>query len=86
MVVPFISNTGSEEDAYECLAKLVPLLDGQGFRYLGTEMMDIYECHSFALFEDTPDHIVTLAYYLVDPSGFVYEHDIITGEYIPIGW
>lgn len=86
LVVSFISNTGSEENAYECLAKLVPLSAGQGFKYLGTEMMDIYECHSFSLYEDTPDHIVTLEYYLVDPSGFVYEHDIITGEYIPIGW
>lgn len=86
VVVPYVSNTVSEEDAYEALAELVPLSEGQGFRYLGTEMMDIYECHSFALYEDTPDHIATLAYYLVDPSGFVYEHDIITGEYIPIGW
>lgn len=86
VVVSYISNTVSEEDAYECLAQLVPLSEGQGFRYLGTEMMDINECHSFSLYEDTPDHIVTLAYYLVDPSGFVYEHDIITGEYIPIGW
>ena len=86
VVVSYISNTVSEEDAYEALAELVPLSEGQGFRYLGTEMMDIYECHSFALYEDTPDHIATLAYYLVDPSGFVYEHDIITGEYIPIGW
>ena len=85
-VVSYISNTVSEEDAYESLAELVPLSDGQGFRYLGTEMMDINECHSFSLYEDTPDHYATLAYYLVDPSGFVYEHDIITGEYIPIGW
>ena len=45
------------------------------------QIIDIYECYIFSLYEDLPDHIATLGYYAVDPFGYVYEQDYLTGEY-----
>ena len=47
----------------------------------GTQIIYIYECYTFSLYEASPDHIATLGYYAVDPFGYVYEQDISTGEY-----
>lgn len=75
----------SEDEAFDLLAQVVPLSEGQGFMSLGTKIIDIYECYAFSLYEDTPDHYATLGYYVVDPYGYVYEEDIVTGEYTQIG-
>ena len=71
----------SEEEAFDLLAEKVPLENGQGFMSRGTQIIDIYECYTFSLYEDSPDHIATLGYYAVDPFGYVYEQDYLTGEY-----
>ena len=44
-------------------------------------MVDYYECYIVSLYEDWPDHLVTLDYYAVDPFGYVYEQAYLTVEY-----
>ena len=71
----------SEEEAFDLLAEKVPLENEQGFMSRGMQIIDIYECHTFSLYEDLPDHIATLGYYAVVPLGYIYEQDYLTGEY-----
>lgn len=71
----------SEEEAFDLLAEKVPLENEQGFMSRGTQIIDIYERYIFSLYENSPDHITALGYYAVDPFGYVYEQDYLTGEY-----
>ena len=76
-----VSTELSEEDAFDSMYEAVPLSEGQGFLCHGIQVVDYYECYIFSLYEDLPDHITTLGYYAVDPFGYVYEQDYLTGEY-----
>ena len=76
-----VSTELSEEDAFDSMYEAVPLSEGQGFLCHGIQVVDYYECYIFSLYEDSPDHITTLGYYAVDPFGYVYEQDYLTGEY-----
>ena len=63
------------------LTEKVPLEDGLGFMSRGMQIIDIYEYYAFSLYEDLLDHITALGYYAVNPFGYVYEQDYLTGEY-----
>ena len=76
-----VSTELSEEDAFDSMYEAVPLSEGQGFLCHGIQVVDYYECYIFSLYEDSSDHITTLGYYAVDPFGYVYEQDYLTGEY-----
>ena len=71
----------SEKEAFDLLAEKVPLENEQGFMSRGTQIIDIYECYTFSLYDDSPDNIATLDYYAVNPFGYIYEQDYLTGEY-----
>ena len=58
-----------------------PPFRGARFPLHGIQVVDYYECYIFSLYEDLPDHITTLGYYAVDPFGYVYEQDYLTGKY-----
>lgn len=70
----------SEEEAFDLLAEKT---SGKWTRVhvRGTQIIDIYKCYTFSLYEDSPDHVTTLGYYAVDPFGYVYEQDYLAGEY-----
>ena len=74
-----LPQTLSEEEAFDSmLAEAVPLAQGQGFLCQRDRRSSIiYECYTFSLYEDSPDHIATLGYYAVDPFGYVYEQDYL---------
>ena len=48
----------SEEEAFDLLAEKVPLENEQGFMSRGMQIIDIYECYTFSIYEDSADHIV----------------------------